>query len=62
MIVAVRVFDAETNLGVGALDFFDAALAGKSPGLSPEMVEKWWSLGDVRNRGEVWVQGIKLSG
>jgi guanine deaminase len=62
MIVAVWVFDAETNLGVGALDFFDAVLSGKSPGLSPEIVEKWWSLGDVRNRAGVWVQGIKLTG
>jgi len=62
MIIAVRVFDAEKNLGVGGLDFFDVAFTAKSRGLSLSMVEKWWCLGDVRNRTGIWVQGIKLAG
>jgi guanine deaminase len=58
---AVRLVDAQTKLGVGMLDFFDLVPGTNSPKLSLDMVEKWWSLGDVKNRAGVWVQGIKLT-
>jgi guanine deaminase len=57
---AVRLFNPETKLGVGPLDFFDSVPAVTSEGLSLEMVEKWWSLGDKENRVGMWIQGIKL--
>ncbi|KAJ7095736.1 hypothetical protein B0H15DRAFT_826860 [Mycena belliarum] len=49
--------------GVGALDFFDQEASGPSTGrsITPEMLEKWWCLGDERNRKGIWVQGVKLN-
>jgi len=58
----IRVFDPETNLGVGSLDFFDSVPVTNSARLSLELVEKWWSLGNSQNRVGMWVQGIKLTG
>ncbi|KAG7440824.1 Metallo-dependent hydrolase [Guyanagaster necrorhizus] len=51
----ISLWDTSTRIGVGALDFFDDAMK-----ITPEVVEKWWCLGDNRNRASTWVQGIKL--
>ncbi|KAF8073438.1 hypothetical protein FPV67DRAFT_1477835 [Lyophyllum atratum] len=52
----IRVFDENDGAGVGALDFFDLDLEGGSE-VTIEMVEKWWCIGDARNRVRMWVQG-----
>ena len=62
----VRLFDPTTGTGYGALDFFDIerpsiVLDAANIRLTEQMVEKWWSLGDGRNRVRMWVQGIMLS-
>jgi guanine deaminase len=61
-IPAVRLYDPTTKEGVGALDFLDHD--DKSPilqsNLTEDVIEKWWCLGDVRNRVAVWVQGNSL--
>ncbi|OAX38768.1 Metallo-dependent hydrolase [Rhizopogon vinicolor AM-OR11-026] len=41
--------------GVGALDFFEA-----QSGITLDSLEKWWCIGDERNRCGVWIQGQKL--
>ncbi|KAI0632347.1 Metallo-dependent hydrolase [Trametes polyzona] len=46
--------------GVGALDFFDIVEGHPPLTLTVEVVEKWWCLGDTRNREEVWVQGASV--
>ncbi|KAH9950656.1 hypothetical protein B0H21DRAFT_776591 [Amylocystis lapponica] len=53
----IRMFDPRTGAGVGAMDFFENVTERK---LTEDMVEKWWCLGDVRNRMETWVQGRKV--
>ena len=30
-------------------------------GLTEDMIEKWWCLGDTRNRSGMWVQGRYVS-
>ena len=59
---AVLLYDPATGEGVGALDFLDHD--DKSPLLPSRptegVIEKWWCLGDVRNRVSVWVQGNSL--
>jgi len=59
-----RAFDAQridlidANLqGIGALDFFDAT---SDFIIDEEAVEKWWCLGDPRNRSGMWVQGKQV--
>ncbi|KAJ7928059.1 Metallo-dependent hydrolase, partial [Mycena leptocephala] len=56
----IRLFDSN-GTGVGPLDFFDleASDNAETP-VTIEMVEKWWCLGEVRNRVGMWVQGAKL--
>ncbi|KAF9221614.1 Metallo-dependent hydrolase [Gyrodon lividus] len=54
----ICVFDFENSAGVGALDFFDVEPECKE--LTMDMIEKWWCMGDVRNRTGMWVQGRKL--
>jgi len=41
--------------GTGPLDFLDPGHG--SFDLSPEVIEKWWCLGDARNRTGMWIQG-----
>ena len=53
-IMTVRLYDPETLLGVGPLDWFDLDASSK---LDLEMVEKWWCVGDTRNRAGMWIQG-----
>ncbi|KAF7346544.1 Guanine deaminase [Mycena sanguinolenta] len=58
----VRLFDLSARMGVGALDFFDLEAGGSENAktLTIDMIEKWWCLGDARNRVSMWVQGAKL--
>ena len=48
--------------GVGALDFLDRdeELPLSQFKLTEDVIEKWWCLGDARNRVAVWVQGNSL--
>lgn len=55
----IQISDPSVKRGIGALDFFDGG--GMSDWkLTEEHVEKWWCLGDVRNRRQVWIQGRKV--
>ncbi|KAH9850120.1 Metallo-dependent hydrolase [Lenzites betulinus] len=57
----VRLLDENTRTGVGALDFFDVNTDDESAwALTQEVIEKWWCLGDTRNRAEMWVQGTPV--
>lgn len=58
----VRIYNPTTGEGVGALDFLDYDDESPLPksGLTEDMIEKWWCLGDTRNRVAVWVQGNSL--
>ncbi|TFY69082.1 hypothetical protein EVG20_g3298 [Dentipellis fragilis] len=56
----LKLFDPETGRGVGALDFLDLESGSGDMTLSLEIVEKWWCLGDSRNRTDMWVQGRRL--
>lgn len=61
-ISTVCLYDPSTSEGVGALDFLDhdnKSLLLKLK-LEEDVIEKWWCLGDVRNRVAVWVQGNSL--
>jgi len=57
----ILLYDPTTGEGVGPLDFLDCdkttLLQSK---LTEDAIEKWWCLGDVRNRVAVWVQGSSL--
>ncbi|KAJ7195432.1 hypothetical protein GGX14DRAFT_676516 [Mycena pura] len=56
----IGLFDSNGS-GVGAIDIFDAEELGSAQlSVTMEMVEKWWCLGDTRNRVRTWVQGAKL--
>ncbi|KAK2465760.1 hypothetical protein APHAL10511_002304 [Amanita phalloides] len=50
----INIHDAK-GTGIGALDFFDTP-----GGLEEDMIEKWWCVGDTRNRSAIWVQGTRL--
>ncbi|KAF8919071.1 Metallo-dependent hydrolase [Mucidula mucida] len=52
----ISLWDPATEESVGALDFFDA----EDKKITPTSLEKWWCLGDTRNRTGMWVQGLKL--
>ncbi|KAF8133807.1 Metallo-dependent hydrolase [Boletus edulis] len=54
----ISVVDWERQAGIGALDFFD--LDPECDGLTLDMIEKWWCMGDARNRVAMWVQGRQL--
>lgn len=49
----INVYDGSSNVGIGELDFFEA----NNDGVTEDVVEKWWSLGDTRNRGPMYIQG-----
>lgn len=47
--------------GIGPLDFLDDEVAEASTwSLSEETIEKWWCLGDSRNRMSMWIQGREV--
>jgi len=57
----VRLYNPTTGEGVGALDFLDDERSPLlQPKLTEDVIEKWWCLGDARNRVAVWVQGNPL--
>lgn len=60
-------------MGIGALDYFDLETSKtesqvqtkSSPPSTPlnlDEIEKWWSIGDVRNRLGMWIQGRRVFG
>ncbi|TDL29740.1 Metallo-dependent hydrolase [Rickenella mellea] len=51
----IRAFDSSGKDAVGPLDFFPEDLGSRV--VTEEVIEKWWCLGDARNRKGVWVQG-----
>ncbi|KAH7885261.1 hypothetical protein F5I97DRAFT_1884009 [Phlebopus sp. FC_14] len=55
----IAVYDFETSSGVGVLDFFDSQ--SQDTGITLDMIEKWWCMGDFRNRTAMWVQGRQIS-
>ncbi|KAF5367818.1 hypothetical protein D9757_010350 [Collybiopsis confluens] len=66
----IKLFDKDTGVGVGALNFFELEMEmEKQVGeiserdrmsvMSEEMIEQWWCIGDQKNRTQMWVQGIK---
>ncbi|KZS93428.1 Metallo-dependent hydrolase [Sistotremastrum niveocremeum HHB9708] len=50
----VQLVDPESHFGKGALDFFDT---NPSKAITLEHIEKWWCMGDEKNRIGLWVQG-----
>ena len=50
MVCAVKLYEESDGMGVGGLDYFE----------SGDEIEKWWSVGDVRNRMGMWIQGRRL--
>ncbi|KAG6808106.1 hypothetical protein H0H92_005367 [Tricholoma furcatifolium] len=57
----IQLFDPTTGLGVGSLDFLDLEETDiREVQVDEEMVEKWWCIGDVRNRKGMWVKGRKV--
>ncbi|KAI0269835.1 Metallo-dependent hydrolase [Gloeopeniophorella convolvens] len=55
----ICLYDPDTApRGVGPLDFFDSGY--NSAGLTAEMIEKWWCIGDIRNRTGMWIQGRRV--
>ncbi|KAF9005443.1 hypothetical protein BDQ17DRAFT_1353098 [Cyathus striatus] len=58
----IHIYDTSVCAGVCGLDFFDVSLSQDGRlRLKPDMIEKWWCTGDVRNRLGTWVQGIQVS-
>ncbi|KAL1728585.1 hypothetical protein EV714DRAFT_214809 [Schizophyllum commune] len=58
----IRLYDGDSGIGLGALDFFDLELDAVAPRiLAEEMIEKWWCQGDARNRVGMYVQGRPLT-
>ncbi|PCH40112.1 hypothetical protein WOLCODRAFT_34004, partial [Wolfiporia cocos MD-104 SS10] len=56
----IRLFDRAGGIGVGPLDFLDFFDDDARGELTLEMLEKWWCIGDHRNRANMWVQGKKI--
>ncbi|KAL5482533.1 hypothetical protein ACEPAI_9127 [Sanghuangporus weigelae] len=50
----INLYDETTGTGVGPLDFFDPP--SEEHPITEEMLEKWWCIGDTRNRSGLWVQ------
>lgn len=55
--LTVKVCDPQSGEGVGPLDF---VVEGILPPMNEALVEKWWCIGDDRNRTSVWVQGKQV--
>ena len=54
----VQVFDAASGDGTAGIDFFQDP---RPSGLTLEVIEKWWCIGDLRNRKGLWIQGRSMS-
>jgi len=57
----IRIFDEHTGEGVGPLDIFHETPQQSQEHVTIEMIEKWWCIGDVRNRFGMWVQGREVT-
>ncbi|KAL6303480.1 hypothetical protein BKA93DRAFT_735004 [Sparassis latifolia] len=58
----IHLFEKDTGTGIGPLDFFhEHAEPLDEVELTNDMIEKWWCIGDVRNRGKTWVQGRRVA-
>lgn len=44
---------------IGDIDLFPDDL--NAEGITVDMIEKWWCLGDARNRGAVYIQGRQVN-
>ncbi|KAF8158550.1 hypothetical protein B0H34DRAFT_709328 [Crassisporium funariophilum] len=63
----IQLYNPAGGIGHGSLDYFDletdardsqaSVSMGNKTHVGPEMIEKWWCIGDVRNRVRMWVQG-----
>ncbi|THV03871.1 Metallo-dependent hydrolase [Dendrothele bispora CBS 962.96] len=53
----IKLIDSGSKSGVGVLDFMDL---NDARDIAEDMVEKWWCIGDDRNRISMWIQGIKI--
>jgi len=62
MFHAVRLYDPMTGSSFGSLEYFDIESEDDDGRgyLTPEIIEKWWCIGDTRNRGRLWVQGRQV--
>ena len=66
--IIVKLFDPTSGMGIGALDYFDLEFESQvqtkisSSPPSSEEIEKWWCIGDVRNRLGMWIQGRRVFG
>ncbi|KAK1226269.1 hypothetical protein PQX77_010742 [Marasmius sp. AFHP31] len=58
----VELFELNPARGTGSFEVlgFNIDKREACP-LSEDMVEKWWCIGDSRNRVAMWVQGVRLS-
>ncbi|KAJ8080430.1 hypothetical protein PM082_017263 [Marasmius tenuissimus] len=58
----IELFKLNPACGTGSFEVlgFDIDEREACP-LSENMVEKWWCIGDSRNRVAMWVQGVRLS-
>ena len=60
------MYDPTSGVGIGALDYFDLEFESQAKAslLPPslEEIEKWWCIGDVRNRLGMWIQGRRVFG
>lgn len=59
----VQLANPNNGEGIGPLDFMEDEQSGNMDKwvLTAEFLEKWWCLGDVRNRQRMWVQGRQLN-
>jgi len=60
MFRAVRLFDPMIGSSFGSLEYFESDDGMEYLKLTPEIIEKWWCIGDTRNRGRLWVQGRQV--
>ena len=64
------MYDPTSGMGIGALDYFDLEFESQaqakafklSSSPSSEEIEKWWCIGDARNRLGMWIQGRRVFG
>ena len=62
------MYDPTSGMGIGALDYIDLEVESQaqvktlSSPPSSEEIEKWWCIGDVRNRSGMWIQGRRVFG
>ncbi|KAI0702263.1 Metallo-dependent hydrolase [Cytidiella melzeri] len=57
----IDTIDPNTGVGIGPIDFFEGENADILQTSSVETIEKWFCLGDVRNRHTMWIQGRRVS-